>query len=78
MQYLNPGWVVPIGAFIFVIILVAIKNAAKTRERELAAHQELRTREMEHEKRLKEMELEKARIELEKARLNKSGDPVPR
>jgi hypothetical protein len=78
MHYLNPGWLVPVVAIIGWVVYEAIRNAARTRERELAAHQELRTREMEHEKRLKELEVEKARIELEKARLSKSGDPVPR
>jgi hypothetical protein len=54
-----------------VIIIVAIVHFGKMREKELQAHQELRLREMEHERKLKEMEIEKARIELEKARLSK-------
>jgi hypothetical protein len=51
-----------------VIIVVAMINFRKMREKELVAHQELRLREMEHERKLKEMEIEKAKLELEKAR----------
>jgi hypothetical protein len=43
------------------------------RERELQAHQELRVREMEHERKMKEMDIEKAKIDLEKARMGKGA-----
>jgi hypothetical protein len=36
------------------------------------AHQELRMREMEHERRIKEMEIEKAKIELERMKVGKT------
>lgn len=78
MWYENPGILVPLGAFVMVIVLVAIKSMRQVRERELAAHQDLRTREMDHERRLKELEIEKAKLELEKARISRSGDPVVR
>jgi hypothetical protein len=82
MWYENPGIVVPLSAFLMVIVIVAIAvgftSVRRIRERELLAHQDLRTREMEHERRIKELDIEKARLELEKARLNKSGDPVAR
>ena len=48
------------------------------REKELQAHQELRAREMEHERRLKELEIEKARLELEKTRAAHTTDSGPR
>ena len=70
---LNNGLIVPLGAFLMVIIIVAIVSMRKMRERELQAHQELRIREMEHERKLKEMEIEKAKLELEKAKASKSG-----
>jgi hypothetical protein len=38
------------------------------REKELQAHQDLRLREMEHERKMKEMEIEKSKLELDKAR----------
>lgn len=66
----DAGVIVPVAAFVMVIILVAIRSFGRTREKELAAHQELRTREMEHERRLKELEVERAKIDLEKARIS--------
>jgi len=68
---LHSGLIVPLGAFLMVIFIVAITSMRKMRERELQAHQELRIREMEHERKLKEMEIDKAKLELEKARVGK-------
>jgi hypothetical protein len=62
MPFLHPGLLVPLGAFVMVIAIVAIANFRKMREKELEAHQELRIREMEHERKMKEMEIEKARV----------------
>lgn len=78
MGFNNPGVVVPLGAFLMVIIIMAIKGVRMMREKELQAHQELRAREMEHERRLKELDLEKAKIELEKARMGQTSDPARR
>jgi hypothetical protein len=69
----NPGILVPLGAFVMAIIIVAIGTMRKMREKELQAHQELRIREMEHERKMKEMEIEKARLELEKVRTTKGA-----
>jgi hypothetical protein len=63
---------VPLGAFVMVVIIVAIGSMKKMREKELEAHQQLRTQEMEHERKLTELELEKAKIDLEKVRLSKN------
>ena len=65
---LNPGIVVPLGAFVMVIIIVALASIRKTRLSELDAHRELRMREMEHERKMKELEIEKARLEVERLR----------
>ncbi|MGH9398491.1 MAG: hypothetical protein ACRD18_16785 [Terriglobia bacterium] len=78
MGFDNPGVLVPLGAFVCAIIIVAISAVRKMREKELVAHQELRAREMEHERRLKELEIEKAKIELEKARVGQPADATPR
>lgn len=56
-----------------VVLIVAIKSMARMREKELQAHQELRSREMEHERRLKELEVERARLDLEKAKLGETS-----
>jgi hypothetical protein len=68
----NP-FIVPLGAFLMVIFIVGITSMRKMREHELQAHQELRIREMEHERKLKEMEIEKAKLELEKVKASKSA-----
>jgi hypothetical protein len=73
MQILENPFLIPLGAFLMVVLIVAIVAFRNMREKELAAHQELRMREMEHERKLKEMEIEKARLELERARLSKSA-----
>ena len=41
MEIFSNPLVVPLGAFLMVIIIVAISQFAKMREKELAAHQEL-------------------------------------
>jgi hypothetical protein len=68
----NPGTVVPLAGILMAIFIVGIVSMRKMRERELQAHQELRIREMEHERKLRELEIEKARLELEKAKVGKN------
>ena len=68
----DPGVVVPLGAFAMTVIIVAIAVMSNMRQKELRAHQELRMREMEHDRRMKEMEIEKARLDLERARAGKT------
>ena len=57
----NP-FIVPIVGTIFGTVMtaaiVAIVFWYKAREKELQAHQEMRTREMDHQRRMKELELE--------------------
>jgi hypothetical protein len=64
---------VPLVAFAMVVLIVAITSLTKMREKELLAHQQLRTQEMEHERKMKELDLEKSKLELEKARATKSS-----
>jgi Tfp pilus assembly protein PilV len=64
---------VPLVAFAMVVLIVAITSLTKMREKELLAHQQLRTQEMEHERKMKELDLEKSKLELEKARATKNG-----
>jgi len=71
MGILHNPILIPLAAFVMVILIVAIVHFGKMREKELQAHQELRLHEMEHERKLKEMDIEKARIELERARVSK-------
>ncbi len=68
-MFLNNPFIVPLGSFVMVVLIVGLLTMRKMREKELVAHQELRLREMEHERRMKELEIEKARLDLEKARI---------
>ena len=61
MPFGNP-FMIPIfgigGGTLMIVAIVGIVIWGRTRERELQVHQELRIREMEHQKRMKEIELE--------------------
>jgi len=54
---------IPFAGMAMIIAIVGIVFWYKARERELAVHQDMRTREMEHQRKLKELDLE-----LEKAK----------
>ena len=71
-MHISP-FAVPLVAFAMVVLIVAITSLTKMREKELLAHQQLRTQEMEHERKMKELDLEKSKLELEKARATKNG-----
>jgi choline-glycine betaine transporter len=71
-MFLQNPFIIPLGAFVMVIIIVAIGSFKKMRERELQAHLDLRQKEMEHERQLKQMEIEKAKLEVEKARMSRN------
>jgi type II secretory pathway component PulM len=49
---------IPIAGMAMVVAIVGIVFWYKAREKELQLHQDLRLREMEHQKRMKEIELE--------------------
>ena len=69
----DAGIMVPLGAFAMAVIIVAIAVMSNMRQKELRAHQDLRMREMEHERRIKEMEIERARIELERVKIGRNA-----
>jgi len=58
----SPDLLIPVVAIIsgviMIIAIVALGVWHKTRERELQVHQELRIKEMDHQRRMKELELE--------------------
>lgn len=70
MDILSPPVLGILAPFTMAVLIVGIVMFKKVRENELRVHQELRTREMEHERRLKELEIEKVKLELEKAKLS--------
>ena len=53
-----PPSFIPIAAMGMVLAIVGIVFWFKTREKELQAHQDMRIREMDHQRRMKELELE--------------------
>jgi hypothetical protein len=66
-------FVVPLGVFAMIVLIVAIGSMRKMREKELEAHQQLRQQDMEHERKMKELEIEKAKLEIEKTRTTQSS-----
>jgi type II secretory pathway component PulM len=51
-------FLIPIAGMAMVVAIIGIVFWYKAREKELQFHQDLRLREMEHQKRMKEIELE--------------------
>jgi hypothetical protein len=62
------GILIPIFAILMPVLIVGIVFWYKAREKELQYHQELRIREMEHQKKMMEMQ-----IDLEKAKAQQSS-----
>ncbi len=71
-ELINSPFAVPIVGTIFgtamIAVIVAVFFWYKAREKELRAHQDLRIREMEHQRRMKELD-----VELEKAKADRGG-----
>jgi hypothetical protein len=55
-------FIVPLGVFAMVVLLVAITQIVKIREKEMEVQQKLYIEEMEHHRRMRELELELDRI----------------
>jgi hypothetical protein len=55
-------FIVPLGVFAMVVLIVAITQIVKIREKEMEVHQKLHIEEMEHQRRMRELELELERI----------------
>jgi uncharacterized membrane protein (DUF106 family) len=71
---INPFLIPIVGTIsgtLMIVAIVAIVFWYKARERELAVHQEMRIREMEHQRRMKELE-----VELEKAKARQVSETV--
>ncbi len=56
------AFIIPLGAFFMVVLIVAITQLVKIRDKEMEVHQTLRQEEMEHQRKMKELELELERI----------------
>jgi hypothetical protein len=51
-------YLIPLGVFAMVVLIVAIAELAKIRNRELEVHQQLHGQEMEHQRKMRELDLE--------------------
>lgn len=70
--FFNP-LMIPVAAFLMVVVIVGITSFGKMREKEFEAHREMRAREMEHERKMKELEVEKTKLDLERTRQSKAA-----
>jgi hypothetical protein len=57
----NP-FIIPLGLFAMVALIVAIACMAKVRDKELEVHQKLQSDQMDHQRKMKELELELERV----------------
>ena len=59
-------FVIPLGVFAMVVLIVAITQIVRIRDKELEVHQKLHLEEMEHQRKMRELELDLERIKLGK------------
>jgi hypothetical protein len=55
-------FLVPLGVFAMVVLIVAITHVAQIRNLEIEVHQKLQAKEMEHQRKMQELDLELERI----------------
>ncbi|HTS69783.1 MAG TPA: hypothetical protein VMO17_12450 [Terriglobia bacterium] len=55
-------FIIPLGVFAMVVLIVGIADLAKIRNLEIDVHQKLHGEEMEHQRKMRELELELERI----------------
>jgi len=56
-------FLIPLGVFAMVVLIVALSATAKIRNLEVDVHDRLHREEMEHQQKMRELELELKRIE---------------
>ncbi|HMD98421.1 MAG TPA: hypothetical protein VKM93_13950 [Terriglobia bacterium] len=59
---MDPGVFVPLGCFAMVVLIVAITNVTKMRDREVDVQHRLYEQEMEHQRKMKELEIQLAQV----------------
>jgi len=55
-------FIIPLACFAMVVLIVAVANVSKMRDRELEVHGKLRSEELEHQRKMKELEIELQRV----------------
>lgn len=59
---MSSPFIIPLAVFAMVVLIVAIGNLTKIRDKELEVHQKLHAEQLEHQRKMKEIELELERI----------------
>lgn len=59
---MSSPFIIPLAVFAIVVLIVAIGNLTKIRDKELEVHQKLHAEQLEHQRKMKEIELELERI----------------
>jgi hypothetical protein len=59
---MNSPFIIPLAVFAMVVIIVAITQLAKLRDKEMEVHQRLHLEEMEHQRKMRELDLELERL----------------
>jgi hypothetical protein len=59
---MDSPFIIPLAAFVVVVIIVAIVHLTKIRDVEIDSHQRLRLEEMDHQRKMRELELELAQV----------------
>ncbi len=55
-------FLIPLGVFVMVVLIVAITQMVSIRDKEMEVQQKLHMQEMEHQRKMRELELELERI----------------
>jgi hypothetical protein len=55
-------FIIPLGLFAMVVLIVAVTQLSGLREVEIDVHQKLHSEEMEHQRKMRELDLELERI----------------
>ncbi len=61
-QDVESPFIIPLAVFAMVVLIVAIAQMVRIRDKELEVQQKLHLEGMEHQRRMKELEIELARI----------------
>lgn len=55
-------FIIPLGVFAMVVLIVAITQLVKVRDMEMDVHQRLHQEELEHQRKMRELDLELERL----------------
>jgi len=59
---MDTPFIIPLGVFVMVVLIVAITQLVKVRDMEMDVHQRLHQEELEHQRKMRELDLELERL----------------